>query len=70
METTKPTLSSKTVLTNLVLAVLNALVFFGVLASDFGLGEIVAAGAGQAIVNVGGNLLAAYFRKSATAKLV
>lgn len=70
MDTTKPVLSSKTVLMNLGLALLNALVFFGVLKSDLGVNAIVAAGGATALINTVGNLAAAWFRKIATSKLV
>lgn len=69
MDQTKPTLTSKTVLTNLALAIVNALVFFGVLASDLGVNDAIAAGGLLGIVNIVGNLVAAWFRKTATAKL-
>lgn len=51
MDQTKPTLTSKTVITNLALALLNALVFFGVLASDLGLGALIATGGATALIN-------------------
>ena len=63
METTKPTLTSKTILTNLALAIYAALAFFGVLPAGLDSPEMIAG------LTVLGNLLAAYFRKSATAKL-
>lgn len=70
METTKLTLTSKTVWVNLALAVLNALVFLGVLNSDLGLNAALATGGVTAAINAVGNLLAAYFRKTAEARLV
>lgn len=63
METTKPTLTSKTVLTNLALAIYGVLAFFNIVPSGLDDPETFAA------VAVIGNLLAAYFRKRATAKL-
>lgn len=70
METTKPTLSSKTVLMNLALAILGVLVFFNIIP---GLPPAVADGTVfneiLGVVTVVGNLIAVYFRKTATAKL-
>ncbi len=70
MDETKPTFASKTVITNAVLALINLLVMLGVISSDLGLNDAIAAGGLLGVVNVVGNLLAAYFRKKATAKLV
>lgn len=63
MDKTKPTLTSKTILTNLALAIYAALAFFGVLPAGLDSPETLA------VVGVVGNLVAAYFRKTATAKL-
>lgn len=63
METTKPTLTSKTILTNLALALYAALAFFGVLPAGLDSPEMIAT------ITIIGNLVAAYFRKAATAKL-
>lgn len=63
MNTTKPTLSSKTVLMNLFLAILGALVFFNVLPANSLDPQVVG------VVGIVGNLLAAYFRKTAVARL-
>lgn len=63
MDTTKPTLTSKTILVNLALAIYAALAFFGVLPEGLDTPEVIAA------VGVIGNLVAAWFRKTATAKL-
>ena len=64
MDTTKPTLTSKTVLTNLALALYAALAFFGVLPAGLDSPETIA------VVGIVGNLVAAWFRKQADAKLV
>ncbi len=69
MESTKPTLTSKTVLVNLALAILNFLILIGVLSSDMGMNDLMAAGGVTALVNTVGNLLSALFRKQATAQL-
>jgi hypothetical protein len=69
MEQTKPTLTSKTVLTALGMAILNALVFFGVISTDFGLAHAYETGGVLAVANTLLALLIAYFRKTATAKL-
>lgn len=70
MNETKPTLSSKTLLTNFGLAILNVLVLFGVINSDMGLSDAAHVGGVVGVVNVIGNLVSVYFRKRATAKLV
>lgn len=63
MEQTKPTLTSKTIIANLALALYAALAFFGVLPDGLASPEMIAS------ITVVGNLIAAYFRKAATAKL-
>ncbi len=64
VETTKPTLSSKTVLMNLALAIYAAGVAFFDLPAGLDSPETLA------VVGIVGNLVAAWFRKTATAKLV
>lgn len=64
MGETKPTLSSKTVLMNLALAIYAALSFFKLVPAGLDNPELIAS------LTVIGNLAAAWFRKTATAKLV
>ena len=68
MDDTKPTLTSKTVITSLIGAILNALVFFGVISADLGLSLEQTAGT-LAGLNVVGYILTGLFRKAATARL-
>jgi hypothetical protein len=63
MENTKPALTSKTIVTNLALAILAALSYFKVLPEQVNSPEVIG------LVAMVGNVLAAWFRKTATTEI-
>lgn len=63
MENTKPALTSKTIVTNLALAILAALSYFKVLPEQVNSPEVIG------LVAMVGNVLAVWFRKTATTEI-